>query len=208
MLKKIIYYSSLILGLLLVNIGHAKENINELGQLLQSIYSMTANFQQIVYNNQQKVVQKSFGYMAIKKPGLFRWQIINPEPNLIIVDGKNLWNYDEELQQVTVQAIDDSYESSPVSLLLAGDITDIIKKYQITKVANEQFELVPKNKVDSFNKINLTFKSGVLSKLQLFAQLGQMSVIQFDKVKTNLIIKAKLFQFVPPVGVDVVGEQQ
>ena len=184
----------------------ADDNAAELWTILESTTNLKADFSQVVYGSKKKVVRTVSGHMAIKRPKLLRWEVEKPETSLIVVDGKKFWNYDEELQQVTVQEMDDSYESSPVSLFLAADIADISKKYTIHKRSVNCFQLTPKNESDSFKKVELTFKSGLINSLVLVDQLNQTSKISFTNVQANINLAADLFIFEPPAGVDVVED--
>lgn len=201
-------FSLIINGLCYAEQTNASTAAVELGKILQSTSTLKADFIQVIYDQKQHMIRKISGNMVIKKPGLFRWQITAPEPSLIVIDGKKFWNYDEELQQVTVQKVDKNYENSPVGLLLAAEIKDITKHYNVNKLHDDCFELVPINEVDSFKKVQLSFKNGIIKKLELFDQLEQLSKINFSNVQSNVNVDQKLFNFVPPAGVDVVGAKE
>ncbi len=210
----------ILLLLLFTNVVFAAtdlDNVEELGKILQTTTSLKADFSQELYDK-AKILRKTSGSMAVKKPNLFRWQAEKPERNLIVIDGKRFWNYDEELQQVTVQEIgtEDTYEASPISLFLAADIQDISKRYIVKKLSGHNsklekkicFELMPKNKADGFKKVELIFKAGVIDALVLVDQLEQISKIKFTNVQANVNLAHELFSFVPPKGADVVGLEE
>src|SRR3990167_5239597 len=76
------------------------------GDLLQkklnTLQSMRANFTQVIYVKQREI-SHSDGNMALQRPGHFRWQTKNPMAQIIVADGKKIWIYDVDLEQVTVK---------------------------------------------------------------------------------------------------------
>ena len=176
----------------------------ELGKILQTTNSITADFKQNVYNQDNKKLQTTNGFMMVKKPNQFRWEIIKPDPNLIIVNKGKFFNYDQELQQITIQNIDNIYENSPVSLFLTANIQDINTRYFIKKRKVNCFELIPRNESDGFKNVQLTFKNNIIISLRLTDQLEQISKIKFSNIKINIKLKDQFFRFDIPKGVDVI----
>src|SRR5690242_3768866 len=89
----------------------------KLNELLSNFQAMSADFYQ------KAMIKKgtgktSSGTMAIKRPGMFRWEITRPNRQLIIADGKNLIIYDVDLEQATKQSLNKD-PNSP-AILLSG----------------------------------------------------------------------------------------
>src|SRR3990167_1551973 len=108
-----------IILLLLINIAPAfsATPTQQLVNLLSNIHAMTANFQQTLLDNRGKVLQKSNGNMALKRPNLFRWEIKQPEQQVIVADRRYLWVYDATLQQATKHRLDGEKSTTPAALL-------------------------------------------------------------------------------------------
>ena len=145
--------------------------------------------------------------MEFKRPNLFRWQIENPDPTLIVTDGKKMWNYDAELEQVTVQNFRSNSEVSPISFLF-DDVEQLNRNFNIIKVttAKATFKLTPKQENSSFVSVELSFEQNSIKDLRLLDHLGQTSLFNFTQVQNNPKIANNRFTFVPPFGVDVIGE--
>ena len=45
----------------------------------------------------------SAGQVWLRRPQLFRWEYGGDFPEVVVADGKNIWIYDEMLEQVTVK---------------------------------------------------------------------------------------------------------
>ena len=51
-------------------------------------------------------LQETHGHMVLAQPNQFWWQTADPFAQLLVSNGKRLWIYDEDLEQVTVQTLD------------------------------------------------------------------------------------------------------
>lgn len=178
----------------------------ELVTLLSDFQTMTANFTQTSYDAKNHPLQTTSGEMALSRPGKFRWQVVKPNQQLLIADGKYLWIYDVDLAQVTRQPMDASKAGSPASLL-SGSTADLQKRFTVTRVPGDtetRFKLTPNNTNDLFRWIQLSFTAGKLTQMRMADNLGSISVLNFSQVQTNAKLANKLFQFKTPKGVEVI----
>jgi outer membrane lipoprotein carrier protein len=174
---------------------------------LNAISSMTANFNQVV-NAKEKEISRSSGTMALERPGRFRWQTKNPMEQLVVADGKKLWVYDVDLEQVTVRKQKKGLGGT-AALFLSGYNHSVTRDFDVavaTTGTNQSYDLHSKSPKANFQRITLIFKHDVLIGIEMFDQLGQHTVVNFKNVKTNLKIAASLFQFKPPKGTDIVQQ--
>jgi len=172
-----------------------------LHKLLNPIDSLEAKFSQTVYGSNNSVTQCASGIISIKKPDMFKWQIEEPDPNIVISNGKTLWNYDIILEQVTVEPFDSSEEVSPISFLFE----DPEENFIVEEISPVEYSLTPKKENPNFRFLELEFKDGKISKLRMFDHLDQVTYVEFHHVINNPEIKDNMFNFVPPPGVDVIG---
>lgn len=183
--------------------GNAMANsADRLNVLLQPIDSLKANFVQTVYDKKQKVVQNAAGIIEFKRPQNFRWHIVEPDSTLVVTDGKTMWNYDEMLAQVTVESFDAQKDVSPLSFLFA----DPQVNFNVDEINATTFRLTPKQENAGFKYLEIFFKRGKITQLHLYDQLDQITVFEFMQVQNNLQLADTRFNFVPPAGVDVIGE--
>ncbi len=66
-------------------------------------------------------MQRSYGKMALERPGKFRWEVTKPIPQLIIANEAKLWIYDPDLEQVTIRRLKVTSGETP-ALLLSHEI--------------------------------------------------------------------------------------
>jgi outer membrane lipoprotein carrier protein len=65
---------------------------------------------------------------------------------------------------------------------------------------------LPKDKDSGFERVLLGFKDEKLRKMELYDSFNHITLITFDAVERNPVLQESTFLFIPPKGVDVVGE--
>ena len=181
------------------------------GELLQTklnaIRSMTANFNQVV-KAKKREVSRSSGTMALERPGRFRWQTKSPMEQLVVADGKKMWVYDVDLEQVTVKKQEKGLGGT-AALFLSGYDDTVTRDFDVT-LKNEgklfTFDLKSKSAKANFQRIKLIFTQDDLTALELYDQLGQVTLVKLVQIKSNPKLAAQLFQFKPPKGVDIIKQ--
>ncbi len=180
---------------------------NELNALLTTMKTLRASYVQTTVDpkfKDKKVVQ---GRALLERPNQFRWEVEQPYQQLLIADGKKLWVYDADLEQVTVQPLQDNLKDTP-ALLLAGDpkgVTDHFKvRSEDTGFGEQTFHLLPIGEDSLVRDVKLTFKGSVIAKMELIDNLHQVVTIEFSQIKINETLPQDLFRFTPPPGVDVI----
>jgi len=185
------------------------ESLERLHDKLQDMRSFKAEFTQTVMDGKGAMMQTSQGEIAVKRPGLLYWQVYAPLEQLLVSDGIKLWSYDPDLEQVTVQAVDQRLSQTP-ALLLSGEVEGLSDSYEIDSVQLGdkvwQFQLIPKQPDSLFEQLRLTFSGETLVQMHLLDSLGQRSSLEFNNVKMNPQLENDMFTFVPPEGVDVISQ--
>jgi len=180
--------------------------ISELQSLLAPISSMKANFKQTVYSESKIEIQYATGNMEYKKPNLFRWQVEHPDASLLVTDGHKLWNYDPALEQVTIQKYTADKQVSPLSFIL-DDASKLSVNFVVAKLPDNCYQLSPKQDNQNFVNVAVCFKAKHIASVRVLDHLGQTSVFEFSGMQNNPQIANARFNFVPPAGVDVVGDE-
>lgn len=184
------------------------DEVQTLKNFFQGTTSMRARFQQTVVDNLGRKVQEVTGSMQLQRPGKFRWDYDKPYVQLIVGDGKKVWLYDPDLNQVTVRPLDKVLGSSPAALLAGSK--DIEKTFDLRSVGQQGdlnwVEAIPKEKESGFEKVVLGFKGNMLHEMEMRDSFGQITVIEFSKQEVNPKLNDKSFRFAPPAGADVLSE--
>lgn len=189
--------------------AHANST-NDLTSLLNGVQSMQANFTQTVYDNHNKAVQKSYGVMAMQRPGKFRWDVKKPIPQLIIANQTKLWIYDPDLEQVTIRSLKKAAGETP-ALLLSNVGNTLETDFTVTELpaktsGSRWFKLTPKKADNMFASVQMAFTNNQINEMDLQDQLGHTTKILYKNIQTNISLAANLFTFKAGSGVDVIDE--
>lgn len=181
---------------------------NELRQRLEGLDSLSATFVQTVYAPEGDVLQEARGTMLAARPGRVRWQTDAPLEQLIVSDGHTLWLYDPDLEQVTIKPFEEDLSKTP-AVLFIGDLAALEESYSVSLEEGEEtlFTLVPIATDTLYEKVSLTFAGTTPLGMALWDSLGQKTDIHFQDTVRNPAWKVEQFRFVPPEGVDIIGEQ-
>ncbi|WP_439888564.1 outer membrane lipoprotein chaperone LolA [Pseudomonas sp. MBLB4123] len=182
--------------------------VQRLTQLLSQAQTLTARFSQLTLDGSGTQLQETAGQLALKRPGLFRWHTDEPMEQLLVSNGEKVWLYDPDLEQVTIQTLDQRLTHTP-ALLLSGDVSKISENFEISHKEGGSvvdFTLKPKAKDSLFDSLRLSFRSGVLNDMQLIDSIGQRTNILFLNVQMNESLDDGQFSFDIPEGADVIQE--
>lgn len=180
-----------------------------LNQFFTSTNSMQAGFVQEVYDDKAKLKQKSKGTVYLLRPGKFRWEYTAPDSHQIVADGKNVWIYDIELDQVTVKPMTQALSAAPVGMLLNKQPVEQQFAVEPMEAENSKlswFRLKPHKKDSDFTTMDLGLSDQGIQEMVLGDKFGQQTYIHFQGMKLDPSIDVNRFKFTPPAGVDVIGK--
>lgn len=209
MIKQLISLLALVLA---ASIAHAQSSIDDLGQklvndFLTKVITFESRFDQTLQDADGTIIESTSGTLEIERPKRFRWSYAEPYEQWLVADGVNIWSYDLDLEQVTVKPQVEALANTPA--LLLGGSADALEQFDFGDTTIEEFttwvRLEPKNKDSGFNGVVLGFMEGQLRRMVFFDNLEQTTLIALHDVRVNEPIDSERFEFVVPVGVDLVG---
>lgn len=181
---------------------------DDLNAFTKGLKGLDAQFTQQVFDDKGKLKETSSGKLALSAPRLFRWEYLKPFPQLIVADGKKVWVYDPDLQQVTVRPQGAEEQHSPLAALIDPAKLDaqFVVKEAGTAAGLQWLSLSPKNAEAGFRSARLGFAKAALVKMEIVDGLGQRTEIRFSGWRRNPAFATGTFKYTPPKGVDVIGE--
>jgi len=191
--------------LLLCTAAHAEPQTEALRAFFAGLKTLQADFEQQVVGADGGLQQSSQGHMWIMRPGRFRWDYEQPYRQQIVADGTQLWSYDEDLEQVTVQAAGEVLTATP-AMLLSGE-QPLEQVFNLEDDA-DSVRLLPKSDDSNITALNLYLEDGMLQQIRAQDSFGNTTTFSFSRLERNPPLPADLFIFVPPAGADVVGDVQ
>jgi outer membrane lipoprotein carrier protein len=195
-------------AVLLLAQGVQASAVEKLRGFTAQTQTASARFAQTVYDKAGRKLQESSGEFQLQRPGKFRWVYAKPFAQLIVGDGRRVWTYDQDLNQVTVRHFDQVLGSTPAALLAGTQ--DIERAFELTELpASEGLEWVgatPRAKDSGVNRIRLGFAQSTLARMELEDPFGQRTVIRIEALEKNPQLAPEVFRFQPPRGADVIGD--
>ncbi len=181
---------------------------DDLTSFTKGLKGLDGQFTQQVFDANGKLKESSSGRVALTVPRLFRWEYTKPYEQLIVADGKQVWVYDPDLQQVTKRPQGSEEQNSPLAALV--DPAKLNRDYVIKEAGMQAgldwLELAPKTATETgFKSARLGFGAQGLAIMQVIDALGQKTRITFNNWKRNPTFADGTFRYVPGKGVDVVG---
>lgn len=172
-------------------------------RFFDKLTTLQADFEQKVIDANQKPVQQSTGHMWILRPGRFRWDYKTPYVQQLVADGKQVWSWDADLEQVTVQPASEVLTSTP-AMLLSG-AAPLEQVFNIEAIDNHTVLLKPKTDDSNITELRLVFADDRLSAIVAHDTFGNTTSFHFSHMTRNGKLDEGLFHFVPPAGADVIG---
>ncbi|RTQ99390.1 outer membrane lipoprotein chaperone LolA [Halomonas nitroreducens] len=186
----------------------ASDGADRLARMLEPVQTYVADFDQQILDSSGQRLQEASGRMWLSRPGRFRWEVEAPYEQIVVSDGEQVTLYDPDLQQATVQALDERVTHTP-ALLLSGSADELTDSYAVSRSqqgASETFTLVPKSADTLFEELRLTFHGERLGFLQMTDSTGQRTAIEFGDVQQNVEVSDGRFRVELPEGTDVIRE--
>ncbi|PKO87152.1 MAG: outer membrane lipoprotein carrier protein LolA [Betaproteobacteria bacterium HGW-Betaproteobacteria-12] len=182
--------------------------VDRLHQFMAGTKTLKAEFSQVVIAKGGRKPQESSGVLAISRPGKLRWDIRKPYAQLVVSDGEKVWIHDSELQQVTIRKVGQAIGGSPAALLSGSN--DLERNFTLSEGGEREgmlwVDAVPKSGDSGFERVRIGFVGNDLKAMELQDSFGQTTLIRFSALERNPVLPPATFRFVPPAGVDVVGE--
>jgi outer membrane lipoprotein carrier protein len=195
-----------LIGATLSGPSFAQTAAQSLGEQLGHQKNIEADFVQYVLDASGSRLQETHGHMVLAQPNQFWWQTADPFAQLLVSNGKRLWIYDEDLEQVTVQTLDQRTTSTP-ALLLSGNSTNIEAEFDVIMKLGDSglvfYRLTPKDPESLYETLRLNFKNNQLLEMQLEDTMNQKTSLTFSNMVFNPQLKDGLFEFVVPENTDV-----
>ena len=186
----------------------AAEGSAKLQRFLAGLTTLQAKFEQSVLNQEHTQAVRSQGTFYLQRPDKFRWDYSEPELQQIVADGRQIWLYDPELKQVSVQSQESALQGSPAQLLISGD--EVENSFEVIDIGRRKgmnwVELIPRDEESQFVRLLLAFVDNDLRRMEMADKFGQVTRFQFYDIQHNPTFNSTFFQFVPPHQVDIYNQ--
>lgn len=185
--------------------------IERMLESLASTETLSADFSQTTAGKASRA-RASSGSFWISKPGMLRWEIKKPYPQLQILNGREFWVYDRDLAQASVRSVQAANITGLASLLLnTNNLSreELLTRYDFSEAGSQDgilwIRVVPKKPEPGITSLKVALdKDSMISKFEIQDALGQVTRIELTDVLKNTFIDPSQFEFRPPPGVAVI----
>ena len=198
--------SAISMLILSATISGQERPIVKLDKLLSNIDTITAEINQLIVESDGGILEESQIIMHIKRPEGFYWETVTPFPELLVTNGKRLWNYQPDLEQVVIEDWNPD-QSALAAQLLYGKTENLEEDYYIVAIDAEQsqtFELKPKSPDNLYELITISFINSSLELIYIENSSGERTAWQFTSSDINPPLGEDLFEFIPPDGIEII----
>lgn len=194
--------------------AHA-DGLQALQAFIQGVKSGRADFVQTVTGpareGQAPRVKTSSGRFEFLRPGKFRFDYQKPFVQTIVADGRLLWLYDVDLNQVTERQQAQVLGQTPAALVAsASDLDALRADFDLSAEPDRDglkwVKAKPKTGDGTLQQVRVGFDGTALAQLEILDSFGQRSLLKFSRVELNPELPAGAFVFRIPAGADVLRQ--
>lgn len=150
------------------------------------------------------------GEVQVKRPGRMRWEYGPPDEKVFVSNGKQVYFYDRENNQVTISTMPEGDEATDAAEFLSGR-GNLTRDYEVSFAGEAPpgawaLKLVPRTPQTQYDWLEVVVDRANLRIQSLTAvdPDGGRSTFTFTDVKENVGIADKTFEFEIPRGVEVI----
>jgi len=178
----------------------------QLRNFVSTVTSATGSFSQYTVNDQGRTQPAQTGVFSFQRPGKFKWAVQKPYEQLVISDGRQVFQFDPDLAQVTERKVDAAIGTSPAAILFGSGSLE--QSFDVSalpaKDGVDWLRAKPRTADAGFSRVDIGMKNNLPVRVELLDSFGQTTRVDLSAIQPNPQLPAKEFQFTAPKGVDVV----
>ena len=158
--------------------------------------SFQSHFEQIIRDEQGKIIDKMDGTISIMKPDNFRWHYKNPYEQIIIGNGVKLISYDIDLNDITIRDYRSINNTVPIIMLKSDeDSVNDLKLINSYYDSNNLFWVTVQYQLSNNDEFvfDVAFSNKVIAKMLIKDSLNQDMIINFINPVINTKLDSDLF---------------
>jgi outer membrane lipoprotein carrier protein len=183
------------------------DSVDTLRDFVRDVKTGRSTFTQTVTAPDGVKKKSSSGSFEFARPNRFRFAYAKPFEQLIVADGRKVWIYDADLNQVSARKLSNALGATPAALLAGGSLEiDFDLAAMPAKDGLDWVKATPKAKDGAFQSVLIGFRGKDLAAVEIVDSFGQRSLLQFAQLAPNVAIAPERFVFTVPPGADVIEQ--
>jgi outer membrane lipoprotein carrier protein len=181
----------------------------QLRAFVDQVQSASGEFSQYTVGPQGQTKPAQRGRFLFMRPGRFKWDVVKPYEQQIVSNGREIYQFDPDLNQVTVRKVDQALGASPAAILFGSGSLE--QSFEVMALPDREalvwLRAKPKQADAGFVHVDLGFKDGLPHRIILLDAFGQTTHVALTALVRNPGLSTSNFDFIPPKGADVVRMQ-
>ena len=151
------------------------------------------------------------GRVWIKRPGRMRWDYLDPEQKVAILDGDLTWLYVREEQQLILGSLDEHGSLLPTLIAAERPVLELFEaELVISSVDKDEpyrLELKPRSDAEAFRSVTVSLrqKDFSIESAEVLDAAGNRMLYRFSKLRRNKGVSDGMFRFEAPEGTTILG---
>jgi len=192
--------------------GPATLTLDEIVDRVEARYAapgFSAMFLQTSTLKAMEITDRASGRIFVKRPGMMRWEYEKPDLQTIVTDGRRLWIYRPEDNQVIIGKAPAFFGDGKGAGFLA-DIQQIRRQFYITlenKIidGNYRLKLFPTTKAFDLSVVHLSISTKLFDVVRIvtYNSYGDKTRIDLSNIRLEQTLDDNLFTLPIPAEVEV-----
>jgi outer membrane lipoprotein carrier protein len=182
----------------------AEELAARLQAWLDGTRDLEARFEQTLVSGALGSGAVETGRLIVERPGRMRWDYLQPERKVAIVEGDSTRLYLEEERQLWRGRLADAEGYLPELLASERRIGEV---FRAELAGPARLRLVPRRATDAFERIELTLRPPdfAIEAVELLDAAGNRVRYRLSDLRRNRGVPASAFVFEPPPGTEIMA---
>lgn len=189
------------------------EKAAELQKTYDKTSSFSADFEQTSSMKLSRRQRQGRGSLVISKPGLIRWDYLEPDQQVIICDGERISMYFAEAEQLIIMPAEEYLQSDVTYAFFAGE-GKVLRDFEVALPGDDfccgpppDLKLTPRQSHPQVEYLYLWLNDDfMITRMQIFDHYGSVNDLTFSDLKLNPPVAAGLFEFTPPPGTEIIKQ--
>lgn len=151
------------------------------------------------------------GKVWIERPGRMRWDYLDPEEKVAILDGDMTWLYVREEEQLILGSLEEHGSLLPTLIAAERPVLELFEASLVISAVAEgepyRLELRPRSDDETFEAVTVILrqKDFAIESAEVLDAAGNRILYQFSKLRRNKGIPEGIFRFEAPEGTTILG---
>jgi outer membrane lipoprotein carrier protein len=195
--------------------GEAPLDADEVARRLQSWLDGTrdlqGSFKQALLSGAFGTGIEERGRVWIQRPGRMRWDYLDPEHKVAILDDDKTWLYVREEQQLILGSLEEHGSLLPTLIAAERPVLELFEADLVVSSVGEDepylLELRPRSDADAFESVTLALRPPefAIESAEVMDAAGNRMLYRFSKLRRNKGVPDGLFHFDAPGGTTILG---